>query len=72
MRSTVTTASTFNINRPIFENVTAYADIYADWSTDPRAANVHTADFAIAWRPKPNFQVDVGIKFGLNSAVIPY
>jgi hypothetical protein len=28
-----------NISRPIFENVTAYAEIYANWSTDPRAPN---------------------------------
>jgi len=61
-----------NINRPIFENVTAYAEIYANWSTDPRAANIYTADFAIAWQPKPNFQLDVGVNVGLNSAAIPY
>ena len=29
-----------NINRPIFENVTAYAEIYANWSTNPQAPNV--------------------------------
>jgi hypothetical protein len=32
---------------------------------------IYTADFAIAWQPKPNFQVDVGIKFGLNCAALP-
>jgi hypothetical protein len=29
-------------------------------------------DFAIAWQPKPNFRVAVGINVGLNSAAIPY
>ena len=61
-----------NINRPIFENVTAYAEIYANWSTDPRAPNIYTADFAIAWQPRPNFQIYVGINVGLNAAAIPY
>ena len=33
-----------NISRPIFKNVTAYAEIYTNWSTNPQAANVITAD----------------------------
>src|SRR5262249_23317408 len=61
-----------NINRPIFENVTAYAEVYANWSTDPRAPNIYTLDFAVAWQPWPNFQVDAGIYIGLNAAAIPY
>jgi Putative MetA-pathway of phenol degradation len=61
-----------NINRPIFENVTAYAEIFANFSTDPRAPNIYTADFAIAWQPRPNFQLDVGINVGLSYAAIPY
>jgi len=61
-----------NISRPIFENVTAYAEIYANWSTDPRVANIYTADFAIAWQPRPNFQLDVGVNIGLNPAAPPY
>jgi outer membrane putative beta-barrel porin/alpha-amylase len=61
-----------NINRPIFKNVTAYAEIYANWSTDPRASNIYTADFAVAWQPWPNFQLDVGVNVGLNYAAIPY
>jgi hypothetical protein len=61
-----------NINRPIFENVTAYAEIYANWSTNPQAPNIVTADFAVAWQPRPNFQLDAGINISLASAAIPY
>lgn len=61
-----------NINRTIFENVTAYAEIYANWSTNPQAPNIYTADFALAWQPRPNFQLDVGINIGLNAAAPPY
>jgi hypothetical protein len=61
-----------NISRPIFENVTAYAEIYTNWSTNPQAPNIVTADFAVAWQPKPNFQLDAGINIGLNYGAIPY
>ena len=42
-----------NISRPIIANVTAYAEIFTDWSTNPQAPNIVTADFALAWRPGP-------------------
>ncbi len=61
-----------NVSRSIFENVTAYAEIYANWSTNPQAPNIYTADFALAWQPRPNFQLDVGINIGLNPAAAPY
>jgi hypothetical protein len=61
-----------NVSRSIFENVTAYAEIYANWSTNPQAPNIYTADFALAWQPRPNFQLDVGINIGLNPAAPPY
>jgi hypothetical protein len=61
-----------NVSRAIFEGVTAYAEIYANWSTDPRAPSIYTADFAIAWQPRPNLQLDAGINIGLNAAAIPY
>ena len=61
-----------NISRPIIENVTAYAEIFTNWSTNPQAPNIVTADFAIAWQPRPNFQLDAGINIGLNYAAIPY
>jgi hypothetical protein len=61
-----------NLNRQIFENVTAYGEIYANWSTSPNVRDIYTLDFALAWTPKPNFQLDAGINIGLNSAAIPY
>jgi hypothetical protein len=61
-----------NINRPIFENVTAYAEIYANWSTHQDIRDIYTLDFAVAWTPLPNFQLDVGINIGLNPAATPY
>jgi hypothetical protein len=61
-----------NVSRTVFENVTAYAEIYANWSTNPQAPNIYTLDFALAWQPRPNFQLDVGINIGLNAAAPPY
>jgi hypothetical protein len=61
-----------NVNRPIFENVTAYAELYANWSTHPDVRDIYTADFALTWTPKPNFQLDVGINVGLVPAAVPY
>jgi Putative MetA-pathway of phenol degradation len=61
-----------NISRPIFENVTAYAEIFTNWSTNPQAPNIVTADFAVAWSPMPNFQLDAGVNIGLNYAAVPY
>jgi len=61
-----------NISRPIIEKVTAYAEIFTNWSTNPQAPNIVTADFAVAWQPRPNFQLDVGVNIGLNYAAIPY
>jgi hypothetical protein len=34
--------------------------------------DIYTLDFALAWTPKPNFQLDIGINIGLVSAAIPY
>jgi hypothetical protein len=61
-----------NINRAIAEGVTAYAELYANWSTHPDVPNIYTVDFAVAWSPKPNFQLDAGINIGLNPSAIPY
>jgi hypothetical protein len=61
-----------NINRPIAENLTAYAEIYANWSTHQEVRDFYTLDFALAWSPRPNFQLDVGINIGLNAAAVPY
>jgi hypothetical protein len=49
-----------------------YAEIYANWSTHRDVRDIYTLDFALAWTPRPNFQLDVGINIGLVSAAIPY
>jgi hypothetical protein len=64
--------SLINLNRSIFENVTAYAEIYAQWPNSPDLKNTYTLDFALAWTPLPNFQLDVGINVGLVPEAIPY
>ncbi len=61
-----------NFSRPIFGKVTGYAEIYADWSTISEVQNIYTLDFALAWNPLPNFQLDVGINIGLVPAAAPY
>ena len=61
-----------NINRQIVEGVTAYAEIYANWSTHRDVRDVYTLDLAVAWSPFPNFQLDAGLNIGLNAAATPY
>ena len=61
-----------NINHKIGESVTAYAEIYANWSTHRDVRDVYTADFALAWSPMPNFQLDIGVNIGLVPAAPPY
>jgi hypothetical protein len=60
-----------NLNRQILPGVTAYAEIYANWSTHPDVRDLYTLDFALAWTPKPNFQLDIGVNIGLVPAAIP-
>lgn len=64
--------SLINVNRTIIENVTGYAEIYANWPNSPDLKNTYTLDFAVAWTPLPNVQLDVGINIGLVPASIPY
>jgi hypothetical protein len=64
--------SLINFSRSIFENVTGYAEIYANWPNSPDLQNVYTLDFALAWNPLPNFQLDAGINIGLVPAAAPY
>jgi len=54
-----------NISRPIVEGLTAYAEIFANWSTHAEVRDIYTLDFALAWSPKPNFQLDAGVNIGL-------
>ena len=61
-----------NLNREVVPGVTAYAEIYANWSTHREVRDIYTLDFAVAWSPLPNFQMDIGINIGLNAAATPY
>lgn len=61
-----------NVSHSVVEGVTAYAEIYANWSTHPDVRDIYTLDFAVAWSPMPNFQLDVGVNIGLVSAATPY
>jgi hypothetical protein len=61
-----------NVNRKIGDSVTAYAEIYANWSTHRDVRDIYTLDFALAWSPRPNFQLDLGVNIGLVPAAAPY
>jgi Putative MetA-pathway of phenol degradation len=60
-----------NVNRSVAEGVTAFAELYADWSTHPDVRDIYTLDFAVAWSPRPNWQLDLGVYIGLVSAAAP-
>ena len=57
-----------NVSKEIFTGVTAYAEIYANWTTHRDLRDIYTVDFALAWSPVPNFQLDIGVNIGLNAA----
>jgi hypothetical protein len=61
-----------NISRSVLPGVTAYAELYADWATNPQVPNFYTADFALAWSPRPNLQFDIGVNIGLVPAATPF
>jgi Putative MetA-pathway of phenol degradation len=61
-----------NISRAVLPGVTAYSELYANWSTNPQVPNVYTADFALAWSPRPNLQFDIGVNIGLVPAATPF
>jgi len=61
-----------NVNRKIGDSVTAYAEIYANWSTHRDVRDIYTLDFALAWSPRPHFQFDLGVNIGLVPAAAPY
>jgi hypothetical protein len=61
-----------NVNHKIGDSVTAYAEIYANWSTHRDVRDIYTVDFALAWNPRPNFQLDLGVNIGLVPAAAPY
>ena len=45
---------------------------YANWSTHRDVRDIYTADFALAWSPIPNFQLDIGVNVGRVPAAPPY
>jgi hypothetical protein len=49
-----------NLNRQIVEGLTGYVEIYADWSSNHDVRDLYTLDFALAWSPLSNFQLDAG------------
>jgi hypothetical protein len=61
-----------NINRQIVEGLTGYAEIFADWSSNHDVRDIYTLDFALAWSPLPNFQLDAGVNIGLVPAAPAY
>ena len=61
-----------NVNRAIVEGVTAFAELYANWSAHPDVRDIYTLDFALAWSPRPNWQLDLGVYIGLVPAAAPW
>jgi Putative MetA-pathway of phenol degradation len=57
-----------NLSREVMKNVTAYAELWADYNDDPVIKTTQMSfDTALAWMVLPNVQFDVGANFGLNS-----
>ena len=57
-----------NLSREVIKNVTAYAELWADYNDDPVIKTTQLSfDTALAWTVFPNVQLDVGANFGLNS-----
>ena len=55
-----------NVSKEIFSGVTLYAELYANWTTHQDVRDLYSLDFAVAWSPLPNFQLDLGVNIGLN------
>ena len=45
---------------------------FAHTATKDDVRDIYTADFALAWSPMPNFQLDIGVNIGLVPAAPPY
>ena len=53
---------------PIGSKVNAYAELWADRNFDPAGHFTQaSADVALAYRPEPSLQLDVGANFGMNA-----
>jgi Putative MetA-pathway of phenol degradation len=58
-----------NLSREVIKNVTAYVELWSDYNDDPIVKTTQVSfDTALSWIVLPNFQLDVGANFGLNSA----
>jgi outer membrane putative beta-barrel porin/alpha-amylase len=58
-----------NLSREMIKNVTAYVELWSDYSDDPlRKTTQLSFDIAVSWIVIPNVQLDVGANFGLTSA----
>ncbi len=57
-----------NIGHPLMKDVTGYAELYSNLTTDHDSDNQYTADCAVTWLVKDNVQLDAGVNIGLNEA----
>ena len=58
-----------SVSREVIKNVTAYVELWSDYSADPtKGATLMSFDAAVAWVVLPNVQIDLGANFGLTSA----
>lgn len=62
-----------NASRMFAGNLTVYAELWSDMNADP-AGTVHEYSFdsALAWLPRPNLQLDIGVNAGLNTQTPSY
>lgn len=64
----VAASQILNISYNLPYNLQASAEIWASWDFDPSGlGRQQSADIALQWGVTPNFQVDGGVNFGLNS-----
>lgn len=58
-----------NLSHPLFTDaLTGYVEFWSDVNNDQSAATQYTADFALSWTIRDNFQLDAGVNLGLNKA----
>jgi hypothetical protein len=58
-----------NLSREVIKNVTAYVELWSDYSADPiKGTTLMSFDAAVAWVFLPSVQIDLGANFGLTSA----
>lgn len=62
-----------NLSRTFMGNLTAYAELWSDVNSEPAGTvRQFSFDTALAWVPRPNLQLDIGVNAGLNSATPSY